>query len=167
MGNLRNRSSFWMQVTVSFNETTDEGLTKEKKEQYVVEAASFIDAETNIRREMDYNNRPVKVLAIVKPKFGAVCFSDDATAENWYKVKVVITEEEEVRTRKGGTRTKSKIVPHFHLVQASGVDSARQAIKEVVYKDSQEDYEIADIVKTRILDVLENEKHLQTLSLGE
>lgn len=167
MSNLRNRSGFWMEATIAFNETNGKGNTKEVKERYVIEASTFIDAETNIRKEMEYNNRPIKVPAIVKPKYGTICFNDDTSAENFYKVKVCITEEVEVKTRKGGTRTKTKVVSHFHLVQASSVDGARQAIKDVVYKGSNADYEIADIVKTRILDVLEKDTHLKTLANKE
>ena len=55
-------------------------------------------------------------------------------------------------------------VSHFHLVQASSNEAARKAVVEEVYKNSNADYEIADVVKTRILDVLENDKHLQTLA---
>ena len=162
MENLRNRSGFWMQATLSFNETNEKGIIKEVKEQYVIEASSFIDAEQRIRKELEYANRPIrKVCSIIIPKYGEICFNDGA--ENFYKCKVVITEEVEVKTRKGGVRTKTKSVSHFHLIQASSVEEARKAIAEVVYKNSKEDYEIADVVKTRILDVLENNKHLQTL----
>lgn len=164
MGNLRNRSGFWMNVTISFSKTNEKGLSKEVREQYVVEAATFIDAETSIRKEMEYNNRPIKVPAMVKPKYSEICFNEDASADIFYKVKVCINEEVEVRTRRGGTRTKMKTVSHYHLVQASSVDGVRQAIKDVVYKDSTADYEIADIVKTRILDVLEKDKHLKTIA---
>jgi hypothetical protein len=155
---------FCMQVTIAYNKMNEKGTTKEVREQYVVEASTFIDAEQKIRDEMNYNNRPIKVPAIVKPKYGEICFSDDANAENFYKVKVVINEEVEVRTRKGGTRTKTKAVSHYHLVQAASNEDARKAIVDEVYKNTMCDYEIADIMKTRILDVLENDKHLQTLA---
>ena len=164
MGNLRNRSGFWMEATIAFNETNEKGVSKEKKERYVVEAASFMDGETRIRKEMEYNNRPIRVPAMVKPKYGEICFNDDASAENFYKVKVCVMEEVEVRTRKGGTRTKTKVISHFHLVQAASNEEARKAVVDVVYKNSNADYEIADVVKTRIIDVLENDKHLSTLS---
>lgn len=163
MGNLRNRSGFWMEATIAYNETNENGIEKEKREKYTVEAATFIDCETNIRKEMEYNNRPIKVTAITKPKYGTICFNTDAAAENWYKCKVCITEEVEVKTRKGGVRTKTKVVSHYHLVQAIDVDDARRAIKDAVYQYSTEDYEISDIVKTKILDVLENGEHLKTL----
>ena len=162
MANLRNRSGFWMEATLIFNETNDKGITKEVRERYAVEAASFIDGEKKLLDEHNYANRPIKrVDGMVRPKYGTICFSDDATAESFYKVKVVITEEIEVKTRKGGVRTKTKAVSHFHLVQAPSNEAARKAIVDVVYKDSNADYEIADVVKTRILDVLENDKHLK------
>lgn len=165
MANFRNRSGLWMEAVLAFSETNEKGITKEVKERYVVEASSFIDGEKKLRDELNYNNRPIKsVSGMLRPKYGTICFNDNAGAENFYKVKVCITEEVEVRTRKGGVRTKTKVQSHFHLVQASNVEEARKAIKEVVYKESMADYEIADIVKTRILDVLENNKHLTTLS---
>lgn len=161
MADLRNRSGFWMEATVVFNETNAKGLTKEVREKYVIEASSFIDGEQAIREEYQYANKPIKMIGnMVRPKYGTICFNTDAEAESFYKVKVCISEEVEVRTRKGGTRTKTKVVSHYHLVQASSVEGARQAIKDVVYKESNADYEIADIVKTRILDVLEHGKHM-------
>ena len=151
-----------MEATLIFNETNEKGITKEVRERYAVEAASFIDGEKKLRDEHNYANRPIKrVDGMVRPKYGTICFSDDATAESFYKVKVVITEEIEVKTRKGGVRTKTKAVSHFHLVQAPSVEAARKAVIDVVYKDSNADYEISDVVKTRILDVLENDKHLK------
>ena len=168
MVNLRNRSGFWMEATLAFNETNEKGITKEVKEKYVVEAASFIDGEKKLRDELNYANRPIKrVAGMIRPKYGTICFSDDALADSYYKVKVVITEEVEVKTRKGGVRTKTKAVSHFHLVQAASNEAARKAVVEEVYKNSNADYEIADVVKTRILDVLESNKHLQTLANRE
>ena len=162
MANLRTRSGFWMEAVVAFNETNEKGLSKEVKERYVIEASSFIDGEQRIRDEFNYANKPIKTVSnMIRPKYGTITFSDDSEAENFYKVKVVITEEIEVKTRKGGVRTKTKAVSHFHLVQAASNEAARRAVVEVVYKDSNADYEIADVVKTRILDVLENDKHLK------
>lgn len=158
----RSRSGFWMIVTLEISETTPKGLPKTVREQYVVEAASFIDAEERIRKELNYSNRPIRnVAGIIRPKYGEICFSDDTAAENWYKAKVVTTEEVEVRTRKGGIRTKQKSVSHFYLIQSDSNENARKAVDEVIYKGSNEDYEIADIQKTRILDVLEFDKHLK------
>lgn len=165
MANLRTRSGFFMEAVVAFNETNEKGLSKEVKERYVIEAASFIDGEQRIRDEFNYANKPIKTISnMIRPKYGTITFSDDSEAENWYKCKVCISEEIEVRTRKGGVRTKTKIVSHFHLVQASSVEAARKAVAEDVYKDSNADYEVVDVVKTRILDVLEKNKHLNNLS---
>lgn len=161
---LRNRSGFWIETSIAYNTTNEKGVTKEISEKYVVEAADFGQAEERIRKEMNCANRAIKIKAVVRPKYGEICFADNTSIDNWFKVKVIITEEVEVKTRKGGVRTKTKAVSHFHLVQAQTVESARQAIRDVVYKDSSEDWEISDIVKTRILDVLERDKHLETLA---
>ena len=60
MANLRNRSGLWMEASLVFNETNEKGFSKEVKERYVVEAASFIDGEKKLRDELNYNNRPIK-----------------------------------------------------------------------------------------------------------
>lgn len=160
---LRCRSGFWMEASLQITETNEKGLPKTVNEKYVVEAATFIDGEERIRKELNYANRPIRSISgMVRPKYGEICFSDDTAAENWYKAKVVTQEEVEVRTRKGGTRTKIKSVSHYYLIQSDSNENARKAIPDAIYKDSQETYEIADIVKTRILDVLEFEKHLKS-----
>lgn len=74
MANLRNRSGFWMEATLAFSETNEKGITKEVKERYVVEAASFIDGEKKLRDELNYANRPIKSVAgMVRPKYGTIC----------------------------------------------------------------------------------------------
>ena len=99
-----------MEATLAFSETNEKGITKEVKERYVVEAASFIDGEKKLRDELNYANRPIKSVAgMIRPKYGTICFSDDATAESFYKVKVVITEEVEVKTRKGGVAPRQRL----------------------------------------------------------
>ena len=162
--NLRSRSGFWIEATIAYNSTNEKGITKEMVERYVVEAIDFGQAEERLRKEMDCANRKIKIKAVVRPKYGEICFADNTQIDSWWKVKVVETEEVEVRSRKGGVRTKTKSVSHFFLIQATSDEGARKAIKEVVYKDSNADWEIADINKTRILDVLEKDKHLNTLA---
>ena len=155
MEHLRNRSGFWMEATIAFDEPNENGVLKEKKEKYVVEAATFIDGETRITKEMEYANRHIKVTAMSRPKYGTVCFND-ADSESFFKVKVCIPEITETRS---GMKTKVK--SHYHLVQAASVEEARKAIVDAVYQFTTEDYEIADIVKTKICDVLEFGKHLE------
>jgi hypothetical protein len=163
--NLRNRSGYWIETNIAYNTTNEKGVQKEIKEKYVVEAIDFGQAEERIRKEMNCANRQIKILSpMVRPKYGEICFADNTEIDTWFKVKVIITEEVEIRSRKGGVRTKTKAVSHFHLIQATTDEGARRAIKEVVYKDSTADWEISDINKTRILGVLEREKHLDNLA---
>ncbi len=163
--NLRNRSGYWIETNIAYNTVNEKGVQKEIKEKYVVEAVDFGQAEERIRKEMNCANRQIKILSpMVRPKYGEICFNDNSNIDTFFKVKVVITEEVEVRSRKGGVRTKTKAVSHFHLIQASSDEGARRAIKEVVYKDSNADWEISDINKTRILGILERDKHLDSLA---
>ena len=163
--NLRNRSGYWIETNIAYNTTNEKGVQKEIKEKYVVEAIDFGQAEERIRKEMNCANRQIKILSpMVRPKYGEICFAGNTEIDTWFKVKVIITEEVEIRSRKGGVRTKTKAVSHFHLIQATTDEGARRAIKEVVYKDSTADWEISDINKTRILGVLEREKHLDNLA---
>ena len=105
MANLRNRSGFWIEAVLVFSETNEKGIAKDVKERYTVEAASFMDAEKKLRDELNYANRPIKSVAgMTRPKYGTICFSDDAITENYYKCKVCITEEVEVKTRKAQKR---------------------------------------------------------------
>ena len=142
--NLRNRSGYWIETNIAYNTTNEKGVQKEIKEKYVVEAIDFGQAEERIRKEMNCANRQIKILSpMVRPKYGEICFADNTEIDTWFKVKAV---------------------SHFHLIQATTDEGARRAIKEVVYKDSTADWEISDINKTRILGVLEREKHLDNLA---
>ena len=87
MANLRNRSGFWIEAVLVFSETNEKGIAKDVKERYTVEAASFMDAEKKLRDELNYANRPIKSVAgMVRPKYGTICFSEDALADSYYKV---------------------------------------------------------------------------------
>ncbi len=162
--NLRNRSGFWIEGSIEYTTTNEKGLQKTMTEKYCVEAVDFTQAEARLRAEMNCANRAIKIKAVVRPKYGEICFNDQGSIEDFWLVKVAVTEEVEVKTRKGGVKTKTKVRTRAHLVQATSDVSARTAIKEVVYKDSTEDWEIVNITKTKLLGVLERDKHLDNLA---
>lgn len=162
---LRNRSGYWIETNIAYNVVNEKGVQKEIKEKYVVESIDFGQAEERIRKEMNCANRQIKILSpMVRTKYGEICFADNTQIDTWWKVKVAETEEVEVRSRKGGVRTKTKIISHFYLIQATSDEGARRAVKEAIYKDSNADWEITDVNKTRILGVLERDKHLDNLA---
>ena len=162
--NYRNRSGFWKEVNISYSAQNEKGFPVKHKESYVVEALDFIQAQTRITKELECANRKIIVDAIKTPKYGEICFNEGANVDDFFKVKVQITEDVEVKTRKGGTKIKTKLRTHEHLIQASSDAAARTAIHECVYKGSTEDWEIIAITKTKFLGVLENDKHLANLA---
>ena len=70
---------------------------------------------------------------------------------------------EEVET-KGGIDVKTKDRKKLHIVQAADVESARKAVSESIYKDTMLDYDIDDVVKTKLMGILEHGKHLDSAS---
>lgn len=157
MANLRSRSGFWIETAISYTHTNEKGISKEIKEKYVVEAADFGQAEERIRKEMDCDNRHIKVKAVTRPKYGEICFDDESGIDTFFKVKVVVHDEIEI---KGGTDTKIKDTAHYYLVQAESIEKARVATNDVIMKDTLLDFDINDVTKTKILGVLEHGKHL-------
>lgn len=148
---MRNKTSEWFECGVSYLKLKDNGETKEAKEKYVIEASTFGNAEEKIIGEtLTYvDEGGVTVRTITRPKYQEICFSEDAKDDRFYKVKILVKELNE-------NDGSEKEVAVFHLVQASSVESARNAIINTVYARSMADYEIASISKTTILDVFES-----------
>lgn len=158
--NYRLRNSFWKEATISYTAVNEKGIYVKHREQYVVEAADFVQAQTRMVKEMECANRKIVVDPIKTPKYGEICFDDSCGCEDFFKVKVEVSEDVEVKSRKGGTKIKTKKIVHEYLVQAASDAAARTAVHENIYKGSTEDWEIIQITKTKLLGVLEKEKHL-------
>lgn len=146
--NLRNRSSLWFIVTVLV--TRD---VKQIKEQYAIEASSFGDAEKRIIDALDYGNIQMTVSTIERAPFDEVCFNGNADAENWYRVKVITEFDSETG--------RVKQCKCYHLVQAPDIETARNIVADEIYPGFPYHYEIADIVKTGISEVLESENQTE------
>ena len=161
MSNLRSRSGFWIEAAISYPHTNEKGVTKDINEKYLVEAADFGQAEERIRKEMNCDNRTIHVKSVTRPKYAEICFDDESDIDTYFKVKVVIHEEVET---KGGIDVKTKDRKKLHIVQAADVESARKAVSESIYKDTMLDYDIDDVVKTKLMGILEYGKHLDSAS---
>jgi len=149
---MRNRTSEWFECGVSYLKQNDKGEIKEVKEKYVVEAPTFgIAEETIIKEILPYATEGgITVRTIARPKYQEICFSNDTKDNKFYKVKILTKELNEI----DGSE---KEIPVFHLVQASSLETARNAVINTVYAASMTDYEIASISKTTIVEVLEND----------
>lgn len=148
---MRTRTATWFETKIQYEKTMEDGLQKKVKEQYVVDALSFTEAEKRITEEMSsYISGAFDVADIKKATYKEIFFSDEATADRWYKAKVqFITIDEKTEKEK-----RSNV---YYLVQASTLHGALKNVDEVM-GGTMIDYAIAAISETTVMDVFEYQK---------
>ena len=148
---MRTRTATWFETKIQYEKTMEDGLQKKVKEQYVVDSLSFTEAEKRITEEMSsYISGAFDVADIKKATYKEIFFSDEATADRWYKAKVqFITIDEKTEKEK-----RSNV---YYLVQASTLQGALKNVDEVM-GGTMIDYAIAAISETTVMDVFEYQK---------
>lgn len=151
---MRTRTTTWFETKIQYEKTMEDGLQKKVKEQYVVDALSFTEAEKRITEEMSsYISGAFDVADIKKASYKEIFFSDEGTADRWYKAKVqFITIDEKTE--------KEKRTNVYYLVQASTIHQAVKNIDEVM-GSTMIDYAIAAVSETTIMDVFEYQKSIK------
>ena len=126
-------------------------MQKKVTEQYVVDALSFAEAEARITEEMSaYISGEFEVTDVKKAAYKEVFFSDDDTADRYYRAKLdFITIDEKTEKEK-----RSRIT---YLVQAATLRKALTSIDDVM-AGTMIDYDAAAISDTKIMDVFEYAK---------
>ena len=126
-------------------------MQKKVTETYVVDAMSFSEAEERIIEEMSsYISGEFNVTDIKKASYGEIFFSDEPTADRWYKTKLqFITIDEKTEKEKRSNVN--------YLVHAGSFNGAVKNIDEVMGK-TMIDYVIASVAETTLMDVFEHEK---------
>lgn len=147
---MRKKTSEWFETTVSYKRLTEDGVEKQVRERYVVEACSFGDAENAIIEETQpmVTCGAIDVQKIARASYQDVYFDDEKRCGIYYKVKLsscYITDsgdekEETVRL----------------LVEASSIESARKKTAEALSLPDGCGTEITGMAKVRFVDVLEN-----------
>lgn len=145
---MRSRTAEWFICKIRYEKVMEDGLQKKVTEQYVVDALSFSEAEARIIEEMSsYISGEFDVAEIDRCVFKEIFFSDEDTADKWYKAKLkFITIDEKT------DKEKNTIV--YYLVQAGSFEGARKNIDEVM-GGTMIDYVIDTISETKIMDVFE------------
>ena len=145
---MRSRTANWFICKIRY-EVMEDGLQKKVTEQYVVDALSFTEAEARIIEEMSqYISGEFDVVEIDRCAFKEVFFSDQETADTWYKAKlqfITIYEKTE----------KEKRTAVYYLVQGSSLENARKNIDEVM-GGTMIYYVISSVSETKIMDVFEH-----------
>ncbi len=145
---MRSRTANWFICKIRYEKVMEDGLQKKVTEQYVVNALSFTEAEARIMEEMQcYMSSGFDLVEIDRCVFKEVFFSDEDSADKWYKAKLqFITIDEKTE--------KEKKMAVYYLVQGSSLENARKNIDEVM-GGTMIDYVISGVNETKIMDVFE------------
>lgn len=132
--------------TVEYNKTLENGLVKKVSEQYLLDAFSFIEAETRIREEISpfVENGTLTVSKITKAKSRDIIQSNEAENPRFYKAKTLFTKLDE----RNGVEKK---IPVVFFVQAEDFSMAYNVLKNKL-RDTISEVEIASITETPIID---------------
>lgn len=143
------KDATWFEVKIRYDKTTDDGQQKATDELYVVDALTFTEAEAIITEEMSsYISGDFEVKDIKKATYKEILFSDKATDDKWYKVKIQaisINEKTEKETR----------VNRYSLVQAQTLMLAVKYVEDDM-RGSLADETIVSIAETKVMDVFEH-----------
>ncbi|MDO5446703.1 MAG: DUF4494 domain-containing protein [Prevotellaceae bacterium] len=155
---LNCKTSTWFEGKVKSEKPMEDGLTKSVKEDYVVDAFNFAEAETTLIEEVSaYVTGELNVEALKIASYKEVFFDEDPTADKWYKVKIQMIVPDE----KSGKEKRTNI---NYLVQAPSTQGAFRNTEEIM-KGSIIDYVVASITETNILDVIAKGEELKPKAL--
>lgn len=152
---MRTRTSTWFECKIRYEKMMEDGMQKKVTELYVVDALSFTEAESAITEEMSsYISGEFEVRDIKKAAYGEIFFSDEPSADRWYKAKLQFITIDD----KSGKEKKSNV---NYLVHAATFNGAVHNIDEVMGK-TMIDYVVASVAETQIMDVFEHGADMKT-----
>jgi len=123
----------------------DNGELKVTKEEYLINALSFSEAEANLQKELD--GRDYELLALTIKNFDEIYKVQFETLEDNYYYKVII--KHTTIDENNGKEVKTKSVC---LIEAKNTDEATEKINEL-WKSSGSDWSIYAISETNYLDL--------------
>ena len=152
---MRSRTATWFECKIAYEKTMEDGLQKKVKENYVVDALSFTEAENRITEEMSsYISGEFDVEDIKRATYKEIFFSDEELADRWYRAKLqFITIDEKSEKEK-----RSNV---YYLVQAGTLKGAVANIESVM-GTTMVDYVIASVGETQLMDVYEYGKEAKS-----
>ena len=136
----------WFECKIQYEKTLENGMTKKVTEPYLVDALSFTEAEARIIEEMTpFMTGEFTVSDIKRANYSELFYSEDASADRWYKAKLVFITLDE----KSGKEKKTSTMV---LVQAIDLRNALKNLDEGM-RGSMMDYVIASLQETPLMDV--------------
>lgn len=148
-----NKTASWKECYVIYEKVMENGVQKKVKEIYVVDGISFGEAEERIIKEMScYISGDFEVYNINPAVYKEVVFSENDTADRWYKCRVQFITIDERTEREKRTNV-------YYLVNADTLEQARKNMDELMH-GVMLDYVIVKIEETKIMDVVDLYKYI-------
>lgn len=147
---MRKKTSMWFETAISYEKITEEGVEKQVRERYVVEACSFGETEKAIIEEVQpmSTDGGIDVQKIARASYQDVYFDDEKQCGIYYKVKLSSCHI----TENGDEKEETVCL----LVEASSIECARKKIAEALSLHDGCGTEITGMAKVRFVNVLEN-----------
>ena len=140
---MKNTINKFFEVKVKLQKTMEDGQQKKVSEQYVVEAATFGEAERRIAECLKpYIEGEFEVTDIKIAGYGQI-INDNQDADKFFKAKVLFITLDE-------TTGKEKKTSELYLVQSDTLESAESDVKSFLNDNNTT---ISSISETAILDV--------------
>ncbi|MFT0263780.1 DUF4494 domain-containing protein [Bacteroides faecis] len=136
----------WFEVKIRYEKVAENGMQKKVTEPYLFDALSFTESEGKCIEEMTpFISGEFIVSDIKRANYSEIFFSEEESADRWFKCKLVFITLDE----KSGAEKKTST--HV-LVQASNLRDAVKKLDEGM-KGTMADYQIASVSETPIMDV--------------
>lgn len=136
----------FFEVRIRYEKTMENGQNKKVNEPYLVDALSFTEAEARIINEITpFISGDFKVKAIKEANFSEIFFSNEESADTYFKARLAYVTLDE---RSGAEKKTYTNV----LVKAADLRDAVKKLDEGM-KGTLAEYEIISIAETKIMDV--------------
>ena len=148
---MKSKVSKFFEVKIQYKKTLEDGKEKNVKEQYVVEALSFTEAESRITEEMTpYISGDFDIVSEKIAPYNEIFLSDNSTDDKWFvsKVAFITIDEKTAKEKKQTFR---------YLVQAETSEHALDYTKAMLHQ-CMSDYSIESVQDTPTLNVFLHER---------
>ena len=136
----------WFECSLKYEKVMENGKVKKVTELYLVDALSITEAEASLIEEMiSFMQGEFQCKGIKEAKYSEIFFSEEVTADRYFKCKLLFITLDE---KSGKEKTTSTQI----LVQAADLRDAVKKLDEGM-KGTMADYLIASVSETKIMDV--------------
>ena len=136
----------WFEVKILYSKIMDNGMNKKVNEKYLFDSLSFTESEGRCIQEMTpFITGEFTVSDIKRANYSEVFFSEEDSADRWFKSKLMFITLDEKSGEEKKTATNV-------LVQAYDLRDAVKKLDEGM-KGTMDDYQIASVAETAIIDV--------------